>query len=255
MKLFVTSLSKKQLQEAPPPARLLFVQLGHLSNELSILQKWLYFCTPSPTSKLREAQSRARNAQALFATKLTAGKLLEAWEMTKKMYFGSKLAKEYDTLLSEKGQAALAQLKSYFSKGSLIYKIRNEFAFHYSIEQLTEVIDDLDDSDELEIYLSESVGNSFHFLSDFIVNMAMFKTILDDDEDKALENLFDKGPEKLFREVLDVAGYFLDFLGALTVVIASQHFGSDWKLEEEELPNTPAMDEVELPYFVERPKS
>jgi hypothetical protein len=150
---------------------LFFVQIGHLANELSTLNRLLLLVSQS--SGTTELERSARNSQALLLIRLSSGKLFEGWRMLQRDYFGSKLSKEYDSLLDERVRTALARLSAIFNKNNLIEDIRENFAFHNSSDDVKNQLTHIKDPGTLYIYLGNAHGNSFYSFADVLVRSAM----------------------------------------------------------------------------------
>lgn len=75
MKIYEVPISKQQLDSIPTSERLFFIEIAHLANELSTLNRLLLFV--SNASYTTELETRARNSQALLLIRLCSGKLFE----------------------------------------------------------------------------------------------------------------------------------------------------------------------------------
>jgi len=175
MKVYEIPISQQQLHSIPSDERLFFIQIGHLANELSTLNRLLLFV--SDTTGTTEVEKRARNSQALLLVRLCLEKLFEGWQMLQRDYFGSKVSKEYGGLLDESGKNSLNEIKRYFSKNNLIKDIRDNFAFHYSSEDLQNQLQRTTDTGTLYIYLGYAHGNSFYSFADVLVGSAMLSKV------------------------------------------------------------------------------
>ena len=147
MKVYAIPISEKQLDSIPAEERIFFIQIGHLANELSTLNRLLLFVSNS--NGATDLERRARRSQALLLVRLCSGKLFKGWQMLLRDYFGSKLSKEYDPLLDESGRNSLTEIKRYFSKSKLIKDIRDNFAFHYPAADLRKQLQRTNDNDTL----------------------------------------------------------------------------------------------------------
>jgi hypothetical protein len=188
---------------------------------------------------------RAQNSQSLFFVRIQAGKLFEGWKFLERNFFGPKLSKEYEKKLSDIARNSLTGLKQYFSKGNLVYLIRNEFAFHYSpisSRKINQLIIDAHDSENFEIFLSEYHGNCFYYISHVLVNSAILKSTGATTPEEAID--------KLLKEINEVTSWFLEFIGGCLIVIFEKHFGKGHV--EIQIPDPPYIHEVTLPYFVRK---
>ncbi len=239
MKLFKFRIPKERLDSIPENERIFFVQMGIFLNELSTLQKFAYY---SSKDVANETVRKAQNSQALFIFRMLAGTALEAWNLIHKKFYGTGLSKEYDGSLTDVGKASLRKLKDYFSKDNLIHTIRNNFAFHYSSDDVKKLIEETPKSEVFELYFSESHGNCFYHMSHVLVNSAMLKKTGSSDLQQAIDTLL--------SDINKTTDWLLDFFGECMDVIAKKYLGLDY--EEETIPDPPKIDDVISPYFVER---
>jgi hypothetical protein len=120
MRLLRIDLRKSELERLPIDEQVFFVQLSHLINELTILQKCLIFSSNSFKSAMG-VQRTAHSIQVIFFLKTLAGKLYEGRAMLRKAYFGTRLSQEYKNLLSDTAKNSLGNIENYFNKKITIY--------------------------------------------------------------------------------------------------------------------------------------
>lgn len=240
--LYVVPVTKAKLDSIPEDARVFFVHVGHLRNELMALQKLIL------ASQQHEATNEIlismRTYQHLMLIKLLAGKLREGWELLTRLYFGAKLSLNYEQRLQMVGLEAIAALKKYFGKKGLMHDVRNNFAFHYSPEQIKLILADLEESD-LKIYWSDQTGNRFYQFSETIANIAMLEGIYKGDYVAALHKLMD--------QVLAVSRDFVTFCDAWIALVLQEYFpeiDSSDKLEKVTLSDLPKIEDIGLSYFI-----
>jgi len=232
----------------PEAERDLLLVVGHLSNELNIFNKLFYWCSNNFSAK-EPALRKAHSAQALALARVLAGKFAESWVILRKVYFASRLSKEYHSLLTPEALEALDNLRKYFGKANLVHTIRNRFAFHYDLAEIRSGFALPNDLEEWDIYLAESNGNTLYYVADLVANYALLNSIVPGDLKAAMESLI--------QELIQVGGWFIAFLGGCMIVL-----GERYLLDEEGnpvvteigLPNTPSLDEIEIPYFVVTPR-
>jgi len=131
---------------------------GHISNEISILQKILVACMNYRGQT--EVAQEGYSTQNLVVAKILGGKLLEAWHALERLYYGAQLSRRMGPELMEESRHAEVELKRYFSGQNLLHKVRNGAAFHYSGDAVPDAIAALPDEFSLKIYLAEETGNS-----------------------------------------------------------------------------------------------
>ena len=149
MKVIDIKLDKDKLLQLPELERTLYLALGHAANENNALAKMLYWSSNAPARN--EAEDRGRFTLQLLFMRLLAGKLNESWGLLNQKYFGTGLSRTYDPKLDDVARQSFKSLKSYFGRENACYKIRNQFAFHYSPEEVTAVLPSI--NDELHAYL------------------------------------------------------------------------------------------------------
>jgi hypothetical protein len=239
-----------KLLDMPETERNLFLILGHLANELSMLKNLFFFCGHSES--VDKWQSRANNAQALVMARVLIGKLWEGWLLLQKCFFGSKLSQQYDSLLSAEAKESLSNFKKYFGKDNLIKNLRNNFSFHYSCEEMTKAfaITTESETDELQMYIGDNVGNSLFFASEHIVNQSLLETVLPGKPNEAME--------LLVKESKQVADWFIHVISGCMDVIAKRYFlneNGQLEISAVDIGSVQAMDEIRVPYFVSAPKN
>jgi hypothetical protein len=244
MEVYEIPISEKQLDSIPAEERIFFIQIGHLANELSTLNRLLLFVSNS--NGATDLERRARNSQALLLVRLCSGKLFEGWQMLLRDYFGSKLSKEYDPLLDESGRNSLTEIKRYFSKSNLIKDIRDNFAFHYPAADLRKQLQRTNDNDTLYIYLGHAHGNSFYSFAVVLVGSTMLSKVQGADPQKAMDTLF--------GDPINAIRWFLDFIGSCMIILVEKYLGTSL---EALTPNTiEVLDakrwkDVHIPFFLE----
>lgn len=242
MRIHKSKIKIADLKNVPELERALFVMLGHLVNELNVLNKTFYLC--SQFKEEPKWRTHAHTSQALVFARILVGKLYEGWELLRKGYFESQISKRYDEKLNEEAKNGLGKLKQYFGRDNLIKDIRNNFAFHYSVEDAKSVLARELNEDELIMYLAENNGNTLYYFSEYVVNYALLEAIEKGDPGKALE--------RLISESAKVVSWFNDLAGGIMAHITEEYLlEKDGKLSLEpiELGEVPIAEKVEIPYF------
>ncbi|MDI6755460.1 MAG: hypothetical protein QME78_13830 [Thermodesulfobacteriota bacterium] len=244
MKLHVWNIGRAKFEGMPEAERTFIIGLGHIENEINVLQKLLYWT--SPAEKEPDVIRRAHSTQALTVAKILTGKLWEAWQFLQHSYFASRISADYDKVLGVDGKEALEYLKLYFSRDNIVSRIRNNFAFHYSVEQIRQGFSLPPDTDEWQIVLSEARGNSLYYLSDLITNYAMLNSIDPNDHKKAMD--------RLIKELLHISHCFMTFGDACWIIVGDMYLrklGEGIPVQELNLEDCSSIDEVKIPFFIE----
>lgn len=239
------SIPKKKLEDMPERERALFFGLGHLANEINILQKHFLWCIPKTD---KEEEQWAALTQSLVLSKVLAGKLYEGWSLIEKSFFNSKLSKEYESRLSEDGATALNSLRQYFNQkkeGNLISKVRNKFAFHYDIHEISKRFKTLSETNELSILLGQECGNSLYYASEIIMIHSLIEEIGTDDPQEAIDQLFD--------DITNVSRWQMDFIEAALAIVIDTHMGEtleDLGAQKIKIAASENLDSIRIPFFV-----
>ncbi len=244
MKIHKLSLDKKTLALLSREERTFYIIAGHLFNEINFLVGLLSWFSNFHHSI--GVQRTASGCQATCLAKILAGKLNEAWEILSVSYFSSKLGKNLDEILEDETKIALSNLKRYFGNSACIIRnVRNIFAFHYyrDLKKIEEVYQLADDSEQWDVFLHETRGNTLYYLSEMIIGRSMMNSV-----DPNMQEAF----KKIIAEVYEVSAWFLDFIDGCMGMIAIHRFGN-LPLEEITIDNTPRLEEVRIPFFVDLP--
>ena len=229
----------------PASERSFFLLAGHMQNELNSLHKVFAWCLHGePSSKSSEIESLANGVQAQIYARLLAGKLLEAWMALGSAFFGAKISQRLEDKLHPTSQEGLKKIKAYFNKKSNnIFRIRNSFAFHYSIEEFDAHWHEPADEPAFEFVLGGTVGNNLALASELVVNTALLNSINSADRSAALQIFFD--------EVQSVAASFTVFLeGAIVAILeeAAQLPIANQGNDEDIAPQR-GFEDVAIPHF------
>ncbi len=218
MELTKILIPKDRFCQIPKEERVVFVLLGHLANELSVLGKLMGWCRNGPSAS--PAEENARLFQTLFMVRLLAGKLNEGWQALQRSFFGTAIAREYEGLIEEPHRSDLQQLKRYFGRENSIHRVRNDFSFHYSVDDVARCVDlPAELRDELVIYLGKEHENSLYSLGELICNLALFQAVAVDDPQRAVITLL--------NDVWEVRRLFLSVISGCMWVFVSRHLGKD----------------------------
>lgn len=238
-------VSKKHLSLLPEKERVLFIQIGHLANELTTLTKLLiYAYADSDSDVIRKAYTM----QASVIARICIGKIFEGWRLLEGSLFASSLSKKYEGKLSRAGSEALQNLKRYFGKKNLISEIRNRFSFHNpSFVDIKDLLGSIPEEAELHLYLGTQHANSNYYLSEEIISRAMLSYVGSDNLQQAMD--------RMHKELSEVSGWLVEFCGHCMVAIADEHWRQckqDLIVEEINVKSQGNVREFIIPFFVER---
>lgn len=247
MKLAKINFSKAELLSIPKKDLEFFIQLMNFFNEANILQKLMVISGNSrEEASKNEVIARSLSSQGLFFMRIQAGKLYEGWNMLNTHFFNNKtFSQEYNKKGSSQSKKSLSKLKESFGRGNLLKKIRNIYAFHYSKESSNNMIKQIEnapDSEMFELYFSDEYGNCFLSLAHDLLNSSILEDIEPGNWRKAMNDLF--------QEILDITKYFLDFLQDCIRVIFEKYLQNEY--EEIEILEPLSITDIKLPFFVKR---
>lgn len=245
-------IGKDKLSEIPNDERGFLFMLGHIGNELSMLQKLQWYASnyKYPTESVED---HVHTSQALMVAKLLVAKEKEAWEFIRAIFLSTPLGKIYVPLLTSDAKAALDSLKVYFGKSTIIDTVRNEFAFHYStdgwLSRLTAAYDKIDEG-ECVFYVSKSRANTHWYGAEAVVNYALLESVQVGEPTAAMDQLMD--------ESLDVAAWLTTFVDHCIVAIVEKHLGVGFvrkQMEPITIRNVSNPQNVNVPFFVQVPEN
>jgi hypothetical protein len=244
MQLHHFVLTKSQLDGIPQAERTLVALLAHAANELGVLAKLFHFSVASlgDHSLLVEA----RNAQAMTIGRLLTGKIYECWVLLQSAFFATRISKLYEPLFDQEAQAALTALKRYFGRTNLIENVRNKFAFHYELDQISAGYAKLGEGDPLDVYLSKTNANTLYVFAESIVGRSLMENINPVDHAKSIAALID--------ETSAAIGWLNEVISACLLTCLRLHVGGDlYSLGADivEVNGAPDWKSVQIPFFIE----
>jgi hypothetical protein len=231
----------ERLKRLEPEEQRLIVMAGHISNEITILQKILVACM-----NYRGKSEPARNGfatQNLVVAKVLGGKLVEAWQAMGRLYFGSRLSRDFGGRIMEESQAAEVELRRYFGRDNPLHKVRNSAAFHYSGDGVPEALAALQDDFPLQMYLAEETGNSLYFFAE----QPMFMEVFGTPTDRSMHANFDE----FVGDAQRIARHMTTFLQGCIDILWEKMAG-DTELREETVPaeDIGGLHNAQMPFFL-----
>ena len=234
-------ITRTLLAKIPQAERKWVFFFGHVANEITLLNKLLLWSHVPPGS-LKAPTNIAAAVQTVMIAKMLAGKQYEAAQVLSQSYFDSPMRRIYYPLMELEGQKAEDQLKAYFSTDNLHYRVRNSFAFHYSVNELAGEIIQSAKIEELQILLSANAGNTLFDMSETVANRAMLATI--DPDTKAAVSKFTDA-------VVEVSRWYQRFIDDFIAAVLNKHWGKDfeaWGGSWVEVPAEP-FEKISVPWF------
>jgi hypothetical protein len=248
MHVNLLTMDRARLSGVPEVERTFVFGIGHIANEVNVLQKLLYWTAPSededPQSK------KAHSTQALTIAKVLSGKLAEGWQFLEKAFFATKLSATYEPKLEAEGAAALSNLKRYFGRKNLVVDIRNKLAFHYSAEHMRSGFELVPSSEDWSILVAESSGNTLYYAADLVANYALLHLVQPSDPWNGLD--------KLLHELIPVSRWVSDLAASCWVVFTDAYLTDSQgaiPVHDINIEGAPALSDVHVPFFVESPSA
>jgi hypothetical protein len=243
IKLHRIQLTRAQLDRVPSMERRLLILVAHAANEINTLSKLFHFAASSASDGIA---GHAERAQALVLGRVLTGKIYEFWKLLQASYFGTQLARDYQSLLDDESRGALDSLKRYFGRDNLIAIVRNKFAFHYSADQVDAGYAALVEGDPLEVYLAQHNGNTLFTFAETIAGRALLEGIHAGDPDAAFG--------ALIRETSDAVGFITEVAGGIMDVCIQRNLQKTlYELGAQviEVDGVPDSQGVSIPFFIE----
>jgi len=174
--------------------------------------------------------------------KLLAGKLYEGNKLLRQRFYGSSVSRDYVPLLSKEAREALSKIKNYFDRDNLIHKVRKNYAFHYSPDELAAVLPSV--SEDLDVYIDSAgrILNNLYYFAEVLANTAMLSGI-----DHDIQAAF----RKFWKDVILVAEWFAIVSNGLIVQFLKNHFLWDGAATEISLDDLMPTSSVRLPWFTD----
>ena len=238
------TLSRTQLDAVPETERRLLVLMANAANELNVLSKLFHFSAraASKTPILMQAE----NTQSLVLGRVLTGKIYECWKLLQSAFFRTAISKTYHPQFDQEALEALEALKRYFGRDNIIATVRNQYAFHYSPEQVDAGYRTLVDDDPLEVYLAKSNANTLYAFGHTIAGRAMLESIKPGDHQAAFEMLVD--------ETTKAVAWINTVIGATMAICFKTYIGGDlYAIGAKiiEIEGAPDSQNVSIPYFIE----
>ena len=202
-----------------------------------------YFFGQRDPGDQNDLRNVAAVAQGITLAKLLAGKQFEVGNNLRQSYFASPLRRKYSPLMRKEAQEAEQKLESHFAGRNIHYRIRNSFAFHYSLNDIAREITRAAKTEELKMVLSDSHGNTLYDMSEVVANRAMLATIDAQDTRNAIE--------VFSNAVIDVAGWYQTFCDGLIEAILRRYWGDDlrkWAGRDVDV-QADVFQDIHIPWF------
>jgi hypothetical protein len=239
-------IPKERLHNIPKGERSLFFMLGYAANKIIMLQKLLIFsANHAPTDPI---DIQLSNVQMEMLLRLMIGFLFEGWLLIERRFIGQPIGREYQPLLDDEAQRALADLKRQFGTSKILSTIRNNFSFHFPKEEMIEqafqeASSDTNFDGEWNVFFGRNKFNSQFMLCDVVLVHAIFKALGESD--------WAVGQTKIMSEVHNASDSIINFAHAFTAAMWKKYVGPEMLATvKTRIENVRDLQSVALPFFV-----
>lgn len=242
--------AKKQLADIPKTERSLLLLMGHATNEMNVLSKFILMMRKDdPPTQIEDF---AEGGQIFIIMRILIGKLHEAWELFKARAQSDKdISEKYVKKLEDEPAEALKMLNGYFGKKNAVTEICNKVAFHYKDKDglIEENFQRLPETEPWEFYLSKTHGNTFYYASEMVATGTSLSIAgkIDETEQASLGGDI-KAFSELSNDVLEVSKNITTLFSWLISDILTAYVPEP-EVKTENFDDSPKLSEFTLPYF------
>lgn len=253
--VFSFTISNENFSNWNPYDRRLFLLCGFVLNEINVLARcfiWTGF-TDVPPQDDKSAQKIIEHGQAILGltfVRLLAGKLYEAWEMTKKTFWNNERSSIYLSKKNEKLAKSSKRLKSYFGRTNNIQQMRNTVGFHYDPNNISLDFDEISKNEPFEFHLAFQNLNAAYYGSE----AAIFGKFLDAIGCDSTEDAYNTVMDELLDVLRDIQTLFSEIMATSYAINCDEEIRSR-NLSKSEICVPTGLRDIALPYFVEPPSS
>lgn len=196
-----THLDAAKLRALSKDQRYVFALLGHVFNELMLLQKLATITRPLPSAEWHEKDAAA--GTMMQVQKMLMGKVHEAMELLRKVSIAEVLKRDYFPLLPGLEEHWTETVRHHDSM-TWLRTVRNSAAFHYmtSGQWSPHLTDEM--CDDAHIIVGGSYGGTFYHWHEAVANYPILRLTNEKDPFAGLAHMVD--------EMISLTGELTDFL-------------------------------------------
>ena len=233
-------LNRAALKQVPREEVELFLTLGHLHNELTLLQR-LVIWSFANAENAAEPHLQGQITQTMIFLRYLGARIFEGWQTLRRDFFGPpRLSQIYEADLVDVARQSCESVKSYMSRSNPLKALRNGFAFHSSGEDIGPGLDHLAD-ETLDLYLGTTLTESLFYASEVVLDVAILGTAEFDKREDKLSNLV--------GEIVDQSTHWIVFIQGLADVFLKRHPSVQDEVLEFNLLELESFEEVHIPWF------
>jgi hypothetical protein len=243
--IFEFKVSKQDLARIPADERAFLFFLGQAINEISCLSKITYMSGNAPEGhKLIE---NVHVGQTLILLRILIGKVHEAWTLFRQ----SPIRKVYRDRLSQEQKNIEQALGKRLGRDTVICGVRKiAFHFHNNVDEINNAFNALSDDEPWLFYLSDKVGNSFHYASELVMQRIMIETIEDASPTQGATARDEwRRADALFQTATSISRDLVAVLMSYLIQIIKEHFG-DTRAAPIARIEAPELKKLSIPFFV-----
>lgn len=205
----------KDFKKLPESDQTLAYFLGHIANEVNILQR-LIMMAHNLDDNPENPEIQGRTAQTMCLLRVLVGKLNEAYKTIRDKYANNGLHSTLNSELDEHAVDAMNQFMTYLKdKSNKMHILRNKSSFHNDWEFATKGLESLPDDAALFVHTDgKSINTLFHF-ADLGAAFAMTHCVTPSD--------FEKGLDAITDEAIELANHLICFSTSCLGVLLRRH--------------------------------
>jgi hypothetical protein len=248
MEITKVALTKKRLEAMPEPERTAVLLMGHASNEINVLRKFLLIASRHEISE-STIVDHIQAGQTVILMRMLLGKCFEAWLM-----FGKRVQPLRDKYLPKvppAAQKALEDLGRHFADGRMA-AIRNQLAFHYRDDN--DLVEThwrkIPEDDPWDFYLHNLNVNSFYYASELVITGVLMQLAIPDAARGTPGHLSEEqiGFAEACKLNNEISGKMLVVLGEFIAAIVFETL-PDITGEDEDIGAPGKLSQLSLPFF------
>jgi hypothetical protein len=235
--------TKAQFTVLSRAERELLIRVGLVQNDLLFAMRlWAAYTVRFPRGTLKK---QIYVVHAVATLLMLVGKLFEAFNVFDKIFLKQTFHAAYLNQFSNEQKSAAADLKKRLGANSLLYKLRNRYAFHFHLdESLSVFADDWDQNTMMKLYLGDPDVNS---LSSYAASMflnSLMKLTGSRTPDNALRYIQ--------RETAKALKPMITFIAAVHIAAVRRMCGNQVRFKDMKIPTREfkSAKETEVPYLM-----
>jgi len=223
----------------------LLIRVGLIQNDLLFAMRlWAASTIRFPRGALKKQIYVVHTVATLL---LLVGKLFEAFSVFEKIFLKRRFHAAYLNQFSDRQKSAVADLKKMLGANSLLSNLRNQYAFHFHLdESLSVFADDWDQNTMMTLYLGDPDANSLSsYAASMLVNSLMKLTD---------SSTTDDALRYIQRETAKALDPMTTFIAAVQIAAVRRMCGNQVRFKDMKIPTAQfkSVKDTEVPYFMRK---